>query len=97
MQRLGAIAQHLGAPTERHGLPHAVACRAPADSPPAGSPDPEGKLEFSVVYTDRALNHMSPKFQGVMKDISATLKAQPSSLPVLVRPLTSHARDGPCR
>src|SRR4051812_19368156 len=36
--------------------------------------DPEGLLEFSVVYTDRALNHMSRSFQGVMKDISATLK-----------------------
>lgn len=36
--------------------------------------DPEGLLEFSVVYTDRALNHMSPKFQNVMRDISATLK-----------------------
>ncbi len=36
--------------------------------------DPDGLLEFSVVYTDRALNHMSRQFQGVMKDISATLK-----------------------
>ncbi|HET7793398.1 MAG TPA: aminotransferase class V-fold PLP-dependent enzyme [Rhizobacter sp.] len=36
--------------------------------------DPEGLLEFSVVYTDRALNHMSKKFQGVMRDISSTLK-----------------------
>ena len=36
--------------------------------------DPEGLLEFSVVYTDRALNHMSRSFQGVMKDISGILK-----------------------
>jgi aspartate aminotransferase-like enzyme len=36
--------------------------------------DPDGLLEFSVVYTDRALNHMSQRFQGVMKDISAILK-----------------------
>jgi aspartate aminotransferase-like enzyme len=36
--------------------------------------DPDGLLEFSVVYTDRALNHMSGKFQGVMRDISAVLK-----------------------
>jgi aspartate aminotransferase-like enzyme len=36
--------------------------------------DPDGLLEYSVVYTDRALNHMSKKFSGVMKDISATLK-----------------------
>ncbi len=36
--------------------------------------DPNGLLEFSVVYTDRALNHMSKRFQGVMKDISRILK-----------------------
>ncbi len=36
--------------------------------------DPDGLLEYSVVYTDRALNHMSAKFQGVMRDISALLK-----------------------
>uniref|UniRef100_UPI003340CC5F aminotransferase class V-fold PLP-dependent enzyme n=1 Tax=Castellaniella defragrans TaxID=75697 RepID=UPI003340CC5F len=37
--------------------------------------DPDGLLEYSVVYTDRAVNHMSRAFQGVMKDISRTLKA----------------------
>jgi aspartate aminotransferase-like enzyme len=36
--------------------------------------DPDGLLEFSVVYTDRALNHMSRSFQAVMKDISGILK-----------------------
>ncbi len=36
--------------------------------------DPDGLLEFSVVYTDRALNHMSKRFQGVMNDISTMLK-----------------------
>ena len=36
--------------------------------------DPDGLLEFSVVYTDRALNHMSRSFQGVMTDISSILK-----------------------
>ncbi len=36
--------------------------------------DPNGLLEYSVVYTDRALNHMSSSFQGVMTDISAVLK-----------------------
>jgi aspartate aminotransferase-like enzyme len=36
--------------------------------------DPDGLLEYSVVYTDRALNHMSQRFQGVMKDISGVLK-----------------------
>jgi len=36
--------------------------------------DPDGLLEYSVVYTDRALNHMSATFQSVMTDISSTLK-----------------------
>ena len=36
--------------------------------------DPQGLLEFSVVYTDRALNHMSQSFRGVMTDISSILK-----------------------
>ena len=36
--------------------------------------DPDGLLEYSVVYTDRAVNHMSGKFQGVMRDISSLLK-----------------------
>lgn len=36
--------------------------------------DPDGLLEFSVVYTDRALNHMSRRFIGVMQDIISTLK-----------------------
>ncbi|MCK0141943.1 aminotransferase class V-fold PLP-dependent enzyme [Aliiroseovarius sp. F20344] len=36
--------------------------------------DPDGMLEFSVVFTDRSLNHMSTTFQKVMNDISATLK-----------------------
>ena len=36
--------------------------------------DPDGLLEYSVVFTDRALNHMSQSFQGVMNEISATLK-----------------------
>ena len=36
--------------------------------------DPDGLLEFSVVYTDRSLNHMSKRFQGVMTDIGSMLK-----------------------
>ncbi len=36
--------------------------------------DPDGLLEFSVVYTDRSLNHMSKAFMGVINDISAILK-----------------------
>jgi aspartate aminotransferase-like enzyme len=35
--------------------------------------DPDGLLEYSVVYTDRALNHMSKKFQGVLKEIHRIL------------------------
>lgn len=37
--------------------------------------DPDGLLEYSVVYTDRALNHMSRRFQGVMRDIGDVLKS----------------------
>ncbi len=36
--------------------------------------DPDGLLEYSVVYTDRALNHMAQRFHRVMQDVSATLK-----------------------
>ena len=36
--------------------------------------DPQGLLEYSVVFTDRSLNHMSQTFQGVMNDISSNLK-----------------------
>lgn len=37
-------------------------------------PDPDGLLEYSVVYTDRSLNHMSQRFRGVMQDISRVVK-----------------------
>ena len=36
--------------------------------------DEGGLQEFSVVFTDRSLNHMSARFQGVMRDISAMLR-----------------------
>jgi aspartate aminotransferase-like enzyme len=36
--------------------------------------DPDGLLEYSVVYTDRALNHMSRRFAAAMQDITRTLK-----------------------
>ena len=36
--------------------------------------DPDGLLEYSVVFTDRSLNHMSASFQQVMRDISGMLK-----------------------
>ena len=41
---------------------------------PISAVDPDGLLEFSVVFTDRSLNHMSAAFQAVMRDLSATLK-----------------------
>ncbi len=41
---------------------------------PISSVDPDGLLEYSVVFTDRSLNHMSKSFQAVMRYISATLK-----------------------
>ena len=48
--------------------------------------DPDGLLEFSVVYTDRSLNHMSESFQTVMKDISSTLKKVYNAKSVAVVP-----------
>ncbi len=48
--------------------------------------DPDGLLEYSVVFTDRSLNHMSKTFQGVMNDISATLKAVYKADTVVVVP-----------
>ncbi|WP_114966899.1 aminotransferase class V-fold PLP-dependent enzyme [Alkalilacustris brevis] len=41
---------------------------------PRADVDPDGLLEFSVVFTDRSLNHMSAAFQQVMRDISAMLR-----------------------
>eukprot|EP00747_Dinoflagellata_sp_TGD_P146593 gnl/TRDRNA2_/TRDRNA2_176708_c0_seq1.p1 gnl/TRDRNA2_/TRDRNA2_176708_c0~~gnl/TRDRNA2_/TRDRNA2_176708_c0_seq1.p1 ORF type:complete len:431 (+),score=76.83 gnl/TRDRNA2_/TRDRNA2_176708_c0_seq1:78-1370(+) len=38
------------------------------------SPDPDGLLEYSVVYTDRSLNHMSKKFQHIMRELLSVLK-----------------------
>lgn len=49
-------------------------------------PDPDGLLEYSVVYTDRALNHMSQQFQGVMCDISRILKTVYNAKAALVVP-----------
>lgn len=36
--------------------------------------DPDGLLEYSVVFTDRSLNHMSRRFIGVMQDIIDVLR-----------------------
>jgi aspartate aminotransferase-like enzyme len=49
-------------------------------------PDPDGLLEYSVVFTDRSLNHMSQIFQHVMTDISATLKNVYHAAAVVVVP-----------
>ncbi len=48
--------------------------------------DPEGLLEYSVVFTDRSLNHMSQTFQRVMNDISTTLKQVYAASAVVVVP-----------
>ena len=48
--------------------------------------DPDGLLEYSVVFTDRSLNHMSQTFQGVMNDISETLKKVYNAERVVVVP-----------
>ena len=48
--------------------------------------DPDGLLEYSVVFTDRSLNSMSKSFQGVMNDISASLKTAYNADAVVVIP-----------
>lgn len=48
--------------------------------------DPDGLLEYSVVFTDRSLNHMSRAFQEVMKDISRTLKSVYHAHSVIIVP-----------
>jgi len=48
--------------------------------------DPDGLLEYSVVFTDRSLNHMSKTFQSVMNDISVTLKKVYNAAAVVIVP-----------
>ncbi len=48
--------------------------------------DPNGLLEYSVVYTDRALNHMSKDFQQVMNDLSSDLKSVYNADAVVIVP-----------
>ena len=48
--------------------------------------DPNGLLEYSVVYTDRALNHMSKVFQQVMNDLSSNLKSVYNAAAVAIVP-----------
>jgi len=48
--------------------------------------DPDGLLEYSVVYTDRSLNHMSDSFQTAMNDVSSSLKKVYNSKSVILVP-----------
>lgn len=48
--------------------------------------DQNGLLEYSVVYTDRALNHMSKVFQQVMTDLSSELKSVYNADAVVIVP-----------
>lgn len=62
----------------------------PGDLPPDGPVHPEldpgGLMEFSVVFTDRSLNHMSQRFQQVMRDISAMAREAYGAAAVAVVP-----------
>ncbi len=48
--------------------------------------DPDGLLEYSVVFTDRSLNHMSERFVGVMQDIISVLREAYDASAVAVVP-----------
>lgn len=48
--------------------------------------DPDGLLEYSVVFTDRSLNHMSARFISVMQDLLGMLKTAYSAETVAVVP-----------
>jgi aspartate aminotransferase-like enzyme len=48
--------------------------------------DPDGLLEYSVVFTDRSLNHMSQSFQRVMNDVSKSLKSVYNAQAVVLVP-----------
>ena len=56
--------------------------------------DPDGLMEFSVVYTDRSLNHMSKRFGGVMCDIGRMLKNVYKAHSVVLVP--GSGTFGPC-
>lgn len=53
---------------------------------PLPNVDPDGLLEYSVVFTDRALNHMSARFVGAMQDIIGMLKQTYSAHTVAIVP-----------
>jgi aspartate aminotransferase-like enzyme len=48
--------------------------------------DRDGLLEYSVVFTDRSINHMSRLFQGVMHDLSGALKRVYNATSVVIVP-----------
>ncbi|WP_028651626.1 aminotransferase class V-fold PLP-dependent enzyme [Nocardioides halotolerans] len=48
--------------------------------------DPDGLLEYSVVFTDRSLNHMSQRFVGVMQDVMDVLRTTYAAHTVAVVP-----------
>ena len=48
--------------------------------------DPDGLLEYSVVFTDRVLNHMSTRFQVAMRDLDARLRTVYNASAVAVVP-----------
>jgi aspartate aminotransferase-like enzyme len=54
--------------------------------PASDAVDPDGLLEYSVVFTERSLNHMSRRFQQVMRDISSTLRTTYQAAAVVVVP-----------
>jgi len=58
----------------------------PPDGPVHPGLDPGGLMEFSVVFTDRSLNHMSQRFQQVMRDISAMAREAYGAAAVAVVP-----------
>jgi aspartate aminotransferase-like enzyme len=48
--------------------------------------DPDGLLEYSVVYTDRALNHMSALYKGVVRDVGRLLRTAYAAHSVAIVP-----------
>ena len=68
---IGRLTQALDLPHVRPAPPGTYEVTMPGLLPDV---DPDGLLEYSVVFTDRSLNHMSKAFQGVMRDLSAMLK-----------------------
>ncbi|HET8767976.1 MAG TPA: alanine--glyoxylate aminotransferase family protein [Pedococcus sp.] len=53
---------------------------------PRAEIDPDGLLEYSVVFTDRSLNHMSKRFVGVMQDVIDVLRSTYGAETVAVVP-----------